>query len=195
MLHFTVSTKGIPGANAKPNPWQHLSYVINGVTVTSRLNSLKQCLKSCSSFLQVDVLIIYKTCAYYTRTKNQLTRETYKNMRTEILPPLSLSCVQTSSPPPRHLQSRLVRPSLTFLGHHTLLIWQNWLNFVNFAPAFSVTAIFLETATTLGSISAVSRVRSLMSAGSFSRTAAGNRAYNHPTPRSTKFPPPPNWGP
>ena len=36
--------------------------------------------------------------------------------------------------------------------------------------------VYRVTSFVLGSISAVSRVRSLMSAGSFSRTAAGNRA-------------------
>ena len=40
---------------------------------------------------------------------------------------------------------RLVRPSLTFLGHHTLLIWQDWLVFT---AVFSVTSIYLENATT-----------------------------------------------
>ena len=68
-------------------------------------------------------------------------------MRSEILPPFPLSCVQTSlpPPPPSHLKISLVRPSLTFLGHHTLLIWQDRLNFTAF---FQVTAIYLETATT-----------------------------------------------
>ena len=47
-------------------------------------------------------------------------------------------------PPQRHLKIRLVRPSYTFLGYHTLLIWQDQLNFTAF---FSVTAIYLETAT------------------------------------------------
>ena len=48
-------------------------------------------------------------------------------MGTEILPPLPLSWVQTPPPlPPRHLKIRLVRPSLTFLGHHALLIWKDW---------------------------------------------------------------------
>ena len=44
--------------------------------------------------------------------------------------------VQTPTPPhkvcsnlpPRPLKNRLVRPGLTFLGHHTLLIWQDQLN-------------------------------------------------------------------
>ena len=47
------------------------------------------------------------------------------------------TCVQTPTPPhkvcsnlpPRPLKNRLVRPSLTFLGHHTLLTWQDRLNF------------------------------------------------------------------
>ena len=37
-------------------------------------------------------------------------------------------------------------------------------------------SVHIDSQSTVGSISAVSRVRSLMSAGSFSRTAAGNRA-------------------
>ena len=76
-----------------------------------------------------------------------LTRGTYTNMGTEILPPLHLSWVQTFLPPPnpRHLKIRLVRPSFTFLGHHTLLIWQDWLVFT---AVFSVTSIYLENATT-----------------------------------------------
>ena len=45
----------------------------------------------------------------------------------------------------RHLKIRLVRPSLTFLGHDTLLIWQDWLVFT---AVFSVTSIYLENATT-----------------------------------------------
>ena len=54
--------------------------------------------------------------------------------------------------PPRMLCSNLplapltlVRPSLTALGHHALLIWQDWLNFTAF---FSITAVYLETPTT-----------------------------------------------
>ena len=47
------------------------------------------------------------------------------------------TCVQIPTPPhkvcsnlpPRPLKNRLVRPSLTFLGHHTLLTWQDRLNF------------------------------------------------------------------
>ena len=47
------------------------------------------------------------------------------------------TCVQTPTPPhkvcsnlpPRPLKNRLVRPSLTFLWHHTLLTWQDRLNF------------------------------------------------------------------
>ena len=47
------------------------------------------------------------------------------------------TCVQTPTPPhkvcsnlpPRPLKNRLVRPSLTFLGHRTLLTWQDRLNF------------------------------------------------------------------
>ena len=73
-----------------------------------------------------------------------LTRETYTNMRKEIVPPLPLSCVQPP-PPQRHFKIRLVRRSLTFLRHHTLFIWEDRLNFTAF---FSVTAIYLETATT-----------------------------------------------
>ena len=46
---------------------------MNGVTVTRRLNSLKQCLKSCSLFPQVDVLITYETCAYYSMKNRPLT--------------------------------------------------------------------------------------------------------------------------
>ena len=41
----------------------------------------------------------------------------------------------------------------------------------------TIFAHFHCSSSSLGSISAISRVRSLMSAGSFSRTAAGNRAY------------------
>ena len=74
-----------------------------------------------------------------------LTRGTYTNIGTEILPPLPLSWVQTSPPPPRHLKIRLVRPSLTLLGHHALLMWQNRLIFT---VVFSVTSIYLENATT-----------------------------------------------
>ena len=60
---------------------------------------------------------------------------------------LPLSWVQTFPPPPpsRHLRIRLVRPSLTFLGHQTLLVWQDWLVFT---AVFSVTLIYLENATT-----------------------------------------------
>ena len=61
-------------------------------------------------------------------------------------PKLSSSLPPTPPPhPPRHLKIRLVRPSLTFLGHHTLLIWQDWLVFT---AVFSVRSIYLENATT-----------------------------------------------
>ena len=87
------------------------------------LNSLKKCLinKSCRLFPQVDVLKMYKTCTYYTWTKNHkrnLHKHAYR------LRPLLIRCVL----PPRPLKNRLVRPSLTFLGHHTLLTWQDQLN-------------------------------------------------------------------
>ena len=66
---------------------------------------------------------MYKTCAYYTWTKNH-KRNLYKHGYR--LRPLLIRCVETS--PPGHLKIRLVRPGLTFLGHHTLLIWQDQLN-------------------------------------------------------------------
>ena len=55
---------------------------MNGVTVTRRLNSLKQCLKSCSLFPQVDVLIIYETYAYYS--SNPPPPATTMEMRDEV---------------------------------------------------------------------------------------------------------------
>ena len=66
-------------------------------------------------------------------------------MRTEIIPSLPLSRVQTFPRPPRHLKISLVRPSLSWDITPYSLIWQDRLNFTAF---FSVTAIYLETATT-----------------------------------------------
>ena len=66
---------------------------------------------------------MYKTCTNYTWTKNHK-----RNLHKHALRPLLIRWVQTF-PPPRPLKNRLVRPSLTFLGHHTLLTWQDRLNF------------------------------------------------------------------
>ena len=75
--------------------------------------------------------------------KRNLYKHGYRD--TPTTPPPPLSWVQTFPPSSCHLKIRLVRPSLTFLGHHTLLIWQDWLVFT---AVFSVTSIYLENATT-----------------------------------------------
>ena len=73
--------------------------------------------------------------------KRNLYKHAYRDTPT---PPPKL-CSTLPPPPPRHLKTRLVRRSLTFLGHHTLFMWEDRLKFTAF---FSVTAIYLETATT-----------------------------------------------
>ena len=115
-----------------PRPHHHHYHVDEGwgQRRSYLLNDLKLCLNSGKSLYFPSQEKLIKTCVQrYSPTP-------LPKLCSNLLPP---------PPAPRHLQIRLVRPSLTFLGHHTLLIWQNWLNF---APAFSVTAIFLETATT-----------------------------------------------
>ena len=72
--------------------------------------------------------------------KRNLYKHAYRDRPTPP-PKLCLTC----PPPPRHLKIRLIRRSLTFLGHHTLFIREDRLNFTVF---FSVTAIYLEAATT-----------------------------------------------
>ena len=127
MLHLTVSLKGITKINPPPPPpplphhHHHHHYLGDEGWRSYSLNDLKLCQNSGKG-------IVFS-----------LTRETYTNMRTGILPPLPLSCVQPP-PPPRHLKIRLVRPSLTFQ-----LIWQDRLIFT---AVFSVKSIYLETATT-----------------------------------------------
>ena len=74
--------------------------------------------------------------------KRNLYKHEYRDTPT---PPPKLGSNLPPPPTPRHLKIRLVRPSLTFLGHHTLLIWQDWLVFT---AVFSVTSIYLENATT-----------------------------------------------
>ena len=66
--------------------------------------------------------------------------------RYNVLPPLPLSCFQIFPPP--HLESYISLTyscSWTSLGHHALLIWQDWLNCTVF---FSIKAVYLETETT-----------------------------------------------
>ena len=130
MLHLHVSIKGVPKISPPPPPPPPLPWRWG---MRSEEKLFAKWFQVMPNFRKVIVF--------------SLTRGTYTNMSTEILPPLPLNWVQTSPPPPtpRHLKIRLVRPSLTFLGHHTLLIWQDWLVFT---AVFSVTSIYLENATT-----------------------------------------------
>ena len=130
MLHLTVNIKGVskisppPHPHPQPLPWRW------GMRSEEKL--FAKWFEIMPNFRKVIVF--------------SLTRETCTNMGTEILPPPPpLSWVQTFPPSSCHLKIRLVRPSLTFLGHHTLLIWQDWLVFT---AVFSVTSIYLENATT-----------------------------------------------
>ena len=84
MLHLTVSIKGIIKITPPPLPHhhQHHGYLGDEGRRSYSLSDLKLCQNS-------GKVIIFS-----------LTRETYTNMRTEILPPLPLSCVQTFPPPP-----------------------------------------------------------------------------------------------
>ena len=69
---------------------------------------------------------------YFFPHKRNLYKHAYRDTTT---PPPKLC--SNLPPPPRHLKIRLVRPSLTFLGHHTLLIWQMYFLALRNARCFS----------------------------------------------------------
>ena len=129
MLHLHVSIKGVTKISPPPSP-----------TTTTTMAMRDEVRGEVVRLMICSYAKLQESHCIFTDKRN-LYKHRYRDTPT---PPPKLGS-NLPPPPPRHLKIRLVRPSLTLLGHHALLMWQNWLIFT---VVFSVTSIYLENATT-----------------------------------------------